>query len=323
MSDHLLDHVRPVLDRSMEERIAYIQAPRWIGHHVAVQAHERLSELLARPPALRTRGLMLIGPYANGKTMIAERFAVGHLRTAEQQRVWVVQTREGGLHQLHGSGFGLRIVTRNWNGDTSRLPFQLASFGECHRQRGVPCFDDGTTDLLVRPNTFELAAIDLCNRTVTERIVIGGVDHDDVGRHVVKGPGEIGILAERDCKNYRLNALHGLLLRESGSPDRARKIADSLRPLRIGDVDLMTTGDKLLRQRGADISGADDLHEMSFRECVAGSLAKSGFTFRMCSRPLATSSKQDALGFGFRPVARAAFADSGRMQMRARNGAGN
>lgn len=95
MVGHLLDHVRPVLDRRIEERIAYIQAPRWIGHQVTVQAHERLAELLSRPPALRTRGLMLVGPYANGKTMIAERFAVEHLRTAEQQRVWVVQTREG------------------------------------------------------------------------------------------------------------------------------------------------------------------------------------------------------------------------------------
>ena len=104
MADHLLDHVRPHLDRSTEERIAYIQTPRWIGHQVALTAHERLAELLSRPPSLRTRGLMLVGPYANGKTMIAERFAVGHLRTAEQQRVWVVQTREGaGLTHFYGS----------------------------------------------------------------------------------------------------------------------------------------------------------------------------------------------------------------------------
>ncbi len=104
MADHLLDHVRPYLDRSVEERIAYIQAPRWIGHHVAVTAHARLAELLSRPPSLRTRGLMLLGPYANGKTMIAERFAVGHLKAAEQQRVWVVQTREGaGLVHFYGS----------------------------------------------------------------------------------------------------------------------------------------------------------------------------------------------------------------------------
>ncbi|RWA98215.1 TniB family NTP-binding protein [Mesorhizobium sp.] len=104
MADHLLDHVRPYLDRSVEDRIAYIRAPRWIGHHVAKQAHERLAELLSRPPALRTRGLMLVGPYANGKTMVAERFAVQHLKTAELQRVWVVQTREGaGLAHFYGS----------------------------------------------------------------------------------------------------------------------------------------------------------------------------------------------------------------------------
>jgi SpoVK/Ycf46/Vps4 family AAA+-type ATPase len=88
----------------MEERAAYIQSQRWIGHQVAMRAHERLAELLARPPAFRTRGLMLVGPYANGKTMIAERFAVEHLRTAERQRVWVVQTREGaGLTHFYGS----------------------------------------------------------------------------------------------------------------------------------------------------------------------------------------------------------------------------
>lgn len=87
MADHLLDHVRPWLDCSPDERIAYIRAPRWIGHHGAGRALERLNELLLRPPTLRTRGLMLVGPYANGKTMIAERFAVTHLRSAEAQRV--------------------------------------------------------------------------------------------------------------------------------------------------------------------------------------------------------------------------------------------
>ncbi|WFU13021.1 TniB family NTP-binding protein (plasmid) [Rhizobium sp. CB3090] len=104
MSDHLLDHVRPYLDRDPEDRIAYIRAPRWIGHHVAKDAHRRLTELLSRPQSLRTQGLMLLGPYANGKTMIAERFAVEHLRTAPKQRVWIVQTREGaGLGHFYAS----------------------------------------------------------------------------------------------------------------------------------------------------------------------------------------------------------------------------
>ena len=95
MSDHLLEHVRPYLDRDREERISYIRAPRWIGHHVAKDSHLRMAELLSRPASLRTQGLMLVGPYANGKTMIAERFAVEHLRTSPQQRVWIAQTREG------------------------------------------------------------------------------------------------------------------------------------------------------------------------------------------------------------------------------------
>jgi hypothetical protein len=47
---------------------------------------------------------MLIGPYANGKTMIAERFAVEHLRASPDQRVWIVQTREGaGLCHFYAS----------------------------------------------------------------------------------------------------------------------------------------------------------------------------------------------------------------------------
>lgn len=104
MSDHLLEHVRPYLARDREERIAYMRAPRWIGHDVAKNAHRRLAELLSRRPSLRTQGLMLVGPYANGKTMIAERFAVEHLRTAPEQKVWIAQTREGaGLGHFYGS----------------------------------------------------------------------------------------------------------------------------------------------------------------------------------------------------------------------------
>ncbi|MFB9953031.1 TniB family NTP-binding protein [Rhizobium puerariae] len=104
MSDHLLEHVRSYLDRDPEERIAYVRASRWIGHQVAQHAHQRLADLLSRPPSLRTQGLMLVGPYANGKTMIAERFAVEHLRRSHEQRVWMIQTREGvGLGHFYGS----------------------------------------------------------------------------------------------------------------------------------------------------------------------------------------------------------------------------
>lgn len=104
MSEHLADHVRPYLGRSIEERSAFIRSPRWIGHGAALNAHHRLGEILSRPVAMRTNGLMLVGPYANGKTMIAERFAIEHLRNSPVQKVWVVQTREGaGLSHFYGS----------------------------------------------------------------------------------------------------------------------------------------------------------------------------------------------------------------------------
>lgn len=118
MSDHLLDHVRLYLDRDPAERIAYVRAPRWIAHQVAKDAHRRLADLLSRPASLRTQGLMLVGPYANGKTMIAERFAVEHLRTASKQKVWIVQTREGaGLgHSMQAffKHYGRRSATAAW-----------------------------------------------------------------------------------------------------------------------------------------------------------------------------------------------------------------
>ena len=142
MAEHLLDHVRPHLDRSTEERIAYIQSPRWIGHQVAIQSHERFAELLSRPPSLRTRGLMLVGPYANGKTMIAERFAVGHLRTAEQQRVWMVQTREGaGLAHFYGSILQALRAPTGSSRDVGRKAEQVDHLLDCLKPR-ILIFDE-------------------------------------------------------------------------------------------------------------------------------------------------------------------------------------
>jgi SpoVK/Ycf46/Vps4 family AAA+-type ATPase len=70
---------------------------------------------------LRTHGLMLVGPYANGKTMIVERFVLHHLQAASERRAWIVQTREGtGLAHFYASviaglgapASGLRSVSR-------------------------------------------------------------------------------------------------------------------------------------------------------------------------------------------------------------------
>ena len=75
----------PLLQADDVMRIAHVRAPRWISHPAAGAAHDAMGLLLERPPSLRPRGLLLAGPYHNGKTMIAERFAVEHLRVADQQ----------------------------------------------------------------------------------------------------------------------------------------------------------------------------------------------------------------------------------------------
>lgn len=94
----------PLLQADDAVRIAHVRAPRWISHPAAGAAHDAMRLLLERPPSLRPRGLLLAGPYHNGKTMIAERFAVEHLRAADQQKVWVIQTREGaGLSHFYAS----------------------------------------------------------------------------------------------------------------------------------------------------------------------------------------------------------------------------
>ena len=85
MSEHLAESLRPWLQQPAAARIAHLQAPRWIGTQAARNALDLLQACLDRAPALRTRGVMLIGPYANGKSMIAERFAIMDRRRAETE----------------------------------------------------------------------------------------------------------------------------------------------------------------------------------------------------------------------------------------------
>ena len=90
-----------MLSAPMAERIAFIRAPRWIGTDAALSAHRRLQTLLERSPMLRTEGLLLVGPYANGKTMIAERAAAPRVigptqgldREHTRERAWRISMR--------------------------------------------------------------------------------------------------------------------------------------------------------------------------------------------------------------------------------------
>lgn len=104
MTDHLLAATVPLLQADAATRIAHIRSPRWIGYPAAQSAHEAMRQLVERPKSLRPRGLLLTGAYHNGKTMIIERFAIEHLRKADRQQVWIIQTREGaGMAHFYAS----------------------------------------------------------------------------------------------------------------------------------------------------------------------------------------------------------------------------
>ncbi|NTH42746.1 AAA family ATPase [Agrobacterium rhizogenes] len=157
MTAHLFDHVRAYLDRSVEDRIAYIQAPRWVGYPIAETAHGRLAELLSRPAGFRTHGLMIVGPYANGKTMLVERFAVDHLKAVSlsQRKVWIVQTREGaGLAHFYGSILhALRAPIGN-SQNIGRKAEQIDRLFE-HLKPKILIFDEFHNALRGRPRDIE------------------------------------------------------------------------------------------------------------------------------------------------------------------------
>lgn len=128
----MTDHLRPATARLLQDddtaRIAAIRTPRWISHPAANKVHDAMRMLLDRPVSLRPRGLLLTGPYHNGKTMIAERFAVEHLRQTDRQRVWVIQTREGA---------GLSTSMRAFFPDCTRLRPQVGAAGPGQANRWI------------------------------------------------------------------------------------------------------------------------------------------------------------------------------------------
>jgi hypothetical protein len=74
----LHDSARAIADQSDEERINYIRADRWIGYPRAVEAVNKLEELVAWPKKQRMPNLALIGPTNIGKSMIVEQFSRRH-----------------------------------------------------------------------------------------------------------------------------------------------------------------------------------------------------------------------------------------------------
>jgi Bacterial TniB protein len=62
-----------------EERIAFLDKPRWVGYSTANKVLGTLTELLDQPKQPRMRNLLIVGDSNNGKTTLIRRFHGMHL----------------------------------------------------------------------------------------------------------------------------------------------------------------------------------------------------------------------------------------------------
>lgn len=79
MTTDLLPHIHPefapIAYYDLEERIKFIQSPRWIGYSKAKEITDILQTLLSYPTQDRMPNMLLIGEANNGKTSLLKRFA--------------------------------------------------------------------------------------------------------------------------------------------------------------------------------------------------------------------------------------------------------
>lgn len=72
--EHIHPDLRYVAHQSRDERLAFMDSPRWIGYDKAERAIQELAQLLNKPKRPRMPNLLLVGEPNNGKTTILHRF---------------------------------------------------------------------------------------------------------------------------------------------------------------------------------------------------------------------------------------------------------
>jgi hypothetical protein len=91
--EHLSPKTRELLDRPIEERVAYIQVDSWIPYSQANKILRQLEDLLNHPKCDRMPDLAITAQTNNGKTRLMKHFLSLHQASESQQ--W----------NDHGAGF--------------------------------------------------------------------------------------------------------------------------------------------------------------------------------------------------------------------------
>ncbi len=74
MYDHIHPEFRQVMTMPGEERIEFMDQPRWVGYATAQHILDTLQALLRKPERPRMPNLLIVGDPNNGKTTIIRRF---------------------------------------------------------------------------------------------------------------------------------------------------------------------------------------------------------------------------------------------------------
>lgn len=72
--DHVHPNFREVVTHSDEDRMAFIDQPRWIGYPQAKFIIDTMQGLMSKPAQPRMPNLLIVGESNNGKTTLIERF---------------------------------------------------------------------------------------------------------------------------------------------------------------------------------------------------------------------------------------------------------
>lgn len=180
--EHIHPAFRDICTRSAQERMNFLDAPRWIGYSLANQTLEALRCLMEKPSKPRMPNLLLVGEPNNGKTTIIRRFfelyGEGYVNEdSEPVKPVVIAEAPPSADE---KGFYISVLERFWapyraTDSASKLRFQVVhQLRACHtRVLIVDEFHSLLTGTAIKQREVMNAIKFLCNELMIPIVGVG------------------------------------------------------------------------------------------------------------------------------------------------------